>query len=147
MLRGKIHQVQIKLAEEVFKVKQVESQLQEISVVATEFKEKTQEIAETLQGQLTWLETNIEHPENAPVKSPEKLQIKCDIVNFSSRDAERLIEAVEKTTDKCTKFYKKVLITHNKCQTSSTQKLQYFPAHEEHLKQLKDKLQEVELNI
>ena len=58
LLRGKIYQVQVKLAEEVFKIKQVEDRLQEISVVATEFKAKTQDIAETIQSQLNWLETN-----------------------------------------------------------------------------------------
>ena len=47
--------------------------MQEISTVATPFKDRTQEIAETLQGQLTWLEMNTEHPKNTPVKSPEKL--------------------------------------------------------------------------
>ena len=50
LLRGKIYQVQVKLAEEVFRIKQVEAQPQEISVVATEFKAKTQDIAETIQG-------------------------------------------------------------------------------------------------
>ena len=68
--------------------------MQEISTVATTFKDRTQEIVETLEGQLTWLETNTEHP--------EKLQIEYDIVNFSSRVVERLMEAVEKTTNKCT---------------------------------------------
>ena len=62
LLRRKIYQVQVKLAEEVFKIKQVEALLQEISVVATEFKAKTQDIVETIQGQLTWLETNKEPP-------------------------------------------------------------------------------------
>ena len=70
LLRGKIYQVQVKLVEEVFKIKQVEARLQEISIVATEFKARTQEIVETIQGQLTWLETNKEPPENAPMKSP-----------------------------------------------------------------------------
>ena len=69
--------------------------------MATKFKDRTQEIAETLQAQLTWLETNTEHPENTPVKSPKKLQIEYDIINFSSRDAERLTEIVENTTYKC----------------------------------------------
>ena len=111
LIRGKIYQVQIKLEEEVFKIKQVESWLQEISVVATEFKEKTQEIAETIQGQLTWLETNKEPPESAPVKSPERLHIEYDLVNFNSKAVERLIDAVEKATEKCMEFYKKVLTT------------------------------------
>ena len=82
-----------------------------------------------------------------PKKCLKQLQIECDIVNFSIRDAERLIEAVEKTTDKCAKFFRKMLITHNKCLTPSAQRLQEFPEHEEHLKQLNDKLQEDELNI
>ena len=67
----------------------------------TTFKDRTQEIAEILQGQMTWLERNTEHPENTPVKFLEKLQIEYDIVNFSSRAAERLMEAVENTIDKC----------------------------------------------
>ena len=62
--------------------------------MATKFKDKTQEIAKTLQLQLTWLETNTKHPENKPVKGSKKLHIEYDIVNFSSRAAERLMEAV-----------------------------------------------------
>ena len=73
LLRGKIYQVQVKLAEEVFKIKQVEVRLHEILVIATEFKDKTHDIAETIQGQLTWFETNKEPLENAPVKNTERL--------------------------------------------------------------------------
>ena len=43
----------MKLAEEVYGIKQVEAILQEILVISTEFKTKTREIAEALQGQLT----------------------------------------------------------------------------------------------
>ena len=115
--------------------------------MATTFKDRTQEIVETLQGQLTWLETNTECPENIPEKCPKKLQFEYDIVNFSYRAAERLMEAVEKTMEKCAEFFRKMIITHNKDLTPSAQRLQEFPEHEEHLKQLKDKLQEDELNI
>ena len=132
LLRGKIYQVHVKLAEEVFKIKQVEAWLQEISVVVTEFKAKTQDIAETIQGQLTWLETNKEPMENIRVKNPERLQLKYDLMNFSNKVAERLIDVVKKTMDKCMEFYKKVLKTHNKCQTSFSKRLQEFPSHEEH---------------
>ena len=69
LLGGKIYQVQVKLAEEVFKIKQVEVRLHEILVIATEFKDKTHDIAETIQGQLTWLETNKEPLKNAPLKN------------------------------------------------------------------------------
>ena len=62
LLRGKIYQVHMKLKEEVYQIKQVEAKLQEISMISTEFKARTQEIAETIQGQLTWLETNKDLP-------------------------------------------------------------------------------------
>ena len=47
-LRNKIYQVQVKLAKEVYKIKKVEAWLQEISVISTEFKTRTEEIAETI---------------------------------------------------------------------------------------------------
>ena len=120
----------MKLVEGVYRIKQVEARLQEISVISTEFKTKTREIAETIQGQLTWLETNKEILEIAPVKSPKRLQLKYDLMNIGNRSTERLIEEIEKTSNKCEEFYKKVLITHNKCHTSSAKRLQEFLAHE-----------------
>ena len=86
------------------------------------------------------MERNKEPPENTPVKNPGRLQLEYDLMDFNSKSAERLIDAVKKTTEKCMEFYKKVLTTHNKCQTSSAKRLQEFPAHEEHLKHLHDKL-------
>ena len=44
MLRSKIYQTQVQIAEEVWKVKQVEARLEEISVVASQFKDKTQNV-------------------------------------------------------------------------------------------------------
>ena len=125
-LRNKIYQVHVKLAEEVYRIKQVEAKLQEISMISTEFKARTQEIAETIQGQLTWLETNKELRENTPMKSPERLQIEYDIINFSNKAVERLKVAVEKSMEKCIEFYKKVLTTHNRCQTFSAKGCRSF---------------------
>ena len=62
------------------------------------------------------------------MKSPERLQIEYDIINFSNKVAERLIVAVMKSMEKCTEFYKKVLTTHNRCHTSSAKRMQDFPA-------------------
>ena len=66
-------------------------------------------------------------------------------MDFSRKAAAKLIVAVGKTLDKCMEFYKRVLTTHKKCQTSSTKRLQEFPGNEEHLKYLHHKLQEDEL--
>ena len=75
------------------------------------------------------MEENKEALENGLVKSPERLQLEYDLMNFSNRAVERLIYVVKKTSYKCGEFYKKVLITHNKWHTSSTKRLQEFPVH------------------
>ena len=41
LLRGKLYQVQVKLVEEVYGIKKVESRLLEILVISTEFKTRT----------------------------------------------------------------------------------------------------------
>ena len=86
------------------------------------------------------METNKEPPKNAPMKNPKRLHLEYDLMNFNNKVAERLIDAVKKTTDKCMEFYKKVLTTHNKCQKYSAKRIQELPAHEEHLKHLHDRM-------
>ena len=68
MLRSKIYQMQVQIVEEVLKVRKVEYQLEEILVISSQFKDKTQNVMEIIQGILTWLETTKEPPSNAPVK-------------------------------------------------------------------------------
>ena len=51
------------------------------------------------------------------------MHIEYDIMNFSSKEVERRIVTVEKTLDRCMEFYKKVLATHNRYQTSSGKRL------------------------
>ena len=68
-------------------------------------------------------------------------------MGFGNKAAEKLLEVVKKTKDQCMDFCKKVLETHNRCQTSSTKRLDGLPSHEEHLKQVHDRLHEDELGI
>ena len=81
--------------------------------------------------------------EDAPVKYPETLQLEYELIGFSNRVAEKLIEAVHKTVDKCREFSKKVLTTYNRCQNSSKRRLNDIPPHEEYLQQLHTRFQEV----
>ena len=53
LIRRKIYQVQLKFADEFYNIKQAETRLQEISVISTDFRTRTLEIAEIIQGQLT----------------------------------------------------------------------------------------------
>ena len=75
------------------------------------------------------------------------MEIEYELMDFSSKAAARLTVAVEKTLDKFMDFYKRLLTTHNICQTSVAKRLQEFPRQEEHLKYLHDRLQEDEINI
>ena len=93
--------MQVQIAGEVFKVKQVEYRLQEISATTTEFKDKTQDIVEFIQGRLTWLEKTKELLENAPIKALKILQLEYELIGFNNRATEKLIEVVHKTIDKC----------------------------------------------
>ena len=73
------------------------------------------------------METNVEVLENFPQKSTEKLKIKYELMDFSSKAAARLTITVAKTLDKCMDFDKKVLTTHNTCQNYAEKRLQEFP--------------------
>ena len=93
------------------------------------------------------METTKDPLENTPVKSPERLQLEYELIGFSNRAIEKLIEAVQKIVDKCKDFSKKVLTPYNRCQTSSMKRLDELPPHEEHLQQLHTRFHEDELNI
>ena len=82
------------------------------------------------------MKTTKEPPENTLVKALERLQLGYELIGFSNRVVEKLIEAVQKSIDKYREFSKKVLTTHNRCQTSSKRRLDELPPQEEHLKQL-----------
>ena len=52
--------MQLQIAGEMLKVRQVEARLEEISGIASHFKHKTHDIPEILQGSLNWLEKTME---------------------------------------------------------------------------------------
>ena len=68
-------------------------------------------------------------------------------MDFKSKATAKLTDTVGKTFDRCMDFYKRVLTTHNRCQTSVAKRLQEFAGQQEHLKYLHDRLQEDDLNI
>ena len=67
-LRNKIHQMQLQMVEERFKVQQIDIILEEIVNTTSYFLDRTQDILETLQGRMTWVETSKEPPADVPPK-------------------------------------------------------------------------------
>ena len=85
MLKRKIYQMQVQIAEEVLNVRKVEDRLEEISVIASQFKDKTQNVMEIIQGRLAWLETTKEPLTNAPVKDSERMQLEYELIGFGNK--------------------------------------------------------------
>ena len=123
-LKNKIHQMQLQMVEDRFKVKQIEIRLEEIINTASYFLDRTQDILETLQGRMIWVETNKESPTDISVTDPEMIKLEYKLIEFASKAAEELIKAVRKTKNACAEFCRRVLLTYNRCQTSAAWRLE-----------------------
>ena len=77
--------MQLQIAEEMLKVQQVETRMEEIVSTMTYFLDRIQDILEILQGHLTSLETTKEPPTNAPIKDLETLKLKYELIEFRSK--------------------------------------------------------------
>ena len=80
MLRNKIYQMQLHIADEMLKVRQVEARLEEILGIPSHFKEKTRDVLEILQGRMTWLQTTKEPPSNAPIKDSKRVNMEYELI-------------------------------------------------------------------
>ena len=52
------------------------------------------------------------------------------MIEFASKATEELIKTVRKTKSACAEFYRRVLLTYNRCQTSARRRLKELPEHE-----------------
>ena len=84
-LISKIHQMQLQIEEEMLKVQQVETRLEEIVSTTSYFLDKTQDILEILQGHLNWLETAKEPIADAPIKDLEAVKLEYELIEFESK--------------------------------------------------------------
>ena len=94
MIRNKIHQMQLQMVEEIFKVQQIDIRLEEIVSTASYFLDRMQDILETLQGRMTWVETNKESPTDISIKYLEMVKLEYELIEFASKAVEELIKVV-----------------------------------------------------
>ena len=66
MLQKEINQVLLNLAEEMYKVKQMEDRLKEIKLGSTQFQRRLSDVVELEKNQLEWVETHSNFPANMP---------------------------------------------------------------------------------
>ena len=101
----------LKIAEEMLKVQQVETRLEEIVSTASYFLDRTQDILEIIQGHLTWFETTKEPPVDTPIKDLETMKLEHELIEFGSKPTEELVKEVQKTKGVCVEFYRKFITT------------------------------------
>ena len=124
------------MVEERFKVQQIEIRLEEIINIASYFLDMTQDILETLQGRMTWVETSKDPPTDVPPKDMETIKLEYELIEFASKAAEELVKKMRKMKNACAKFCRRVLLTYNRCQISTSRRLEVLPEHEIFFKKL-----------
>ena len=82
------------------------------------------------------METTKETTDYAPIKDLERVKLEYEMIEFRNKAVEELVKAVRQTKGVCIEFCRKVLITYNRCQTSTNKRLDKLPKHEEYLKKL-----------
>ena len=96
---------------------------------------------------MTWIESNEAFLEHLPQKIAEVLRIEMELLEFNNKYSLRLTTGVEWTLERFVYFFKRMRTMHNKCQTSSVERIQEFQYKDGHLKYLQERLREDELSI
>ena len=127
--KSKMLQLQTAVEEERCRVLQIDGRLEEILETASYFVDRSQDVLEVLTTRMARLESNEETPAELPSKDKQALKRDYDLIEFSINTAEDFKKTVKKTKGACTEFFRRVLITYNRCQVEAEQRLDDFPDH------------------
>ena len=95
-------QLQVAIEEEICRVLQIDSRLEEILGTSSYFFNRSQDILEVLTGMMAILEANAEAPAELPSKDQQALRQDYDLLKFAINTAEEFKKAVRKTRGACT---------------------------------------------
>ena len=102
---------------------------------------------EVLTRRIGRIETNEEVPIDLPTKYQRSLKQDYDLLEFAINTAEEFKKAVRKTRGACTEYCRRVLVTYNRCQVATKQRLEALPEHELLTKMLQSRYQQDEQKI
>ena len=145
--KTKMLRLQMAIEEERCKVLQVDGRLEEILETSSYFVDRSQNILEVLTTRMARLEKNEEAPAELPSKDRQALRQDYDLLEFSINTAEEFKKAVRKTKGACTKFFRILLITYNRCQVEAEQRIDAFLDHNLFVEILQKRYQEEERKI
>ena len=121
------------------KVLQVDNQLEEIMETSSYFVDRSQDILEVLTARMARLEKNGETPAELPSKETRALKRDYELIEFAINTAEDFKKVVKKTKGACTEFFRRLLITYNRCQIEAEQRLDASPDHNSFVEMLQKK--------
>ena len=93
------------------------------------------------------LENNEDTPTELPSKDKQALKRDYDLIEFAINTAEDFKKVVEKTKGLCTEFFRRLLITYNRCQIEAEQRMDAFSDHHAFVEILQKRYQEEEAKV
>ena len=143
----KMLQLQTAIEDERCRVLQIDGRLEEILETASYFVDRSQDVLEVLTARMARLENNEETTAELPSKDKRALKRDYDLVEFAIKTAKDFKKTVQKMKGPCTKVFRRVLITYNRCQVESKQRLDDFPDHNSFMEMLNKRHQEEEARV
>ena len=77
--------------------------------------DRSQDVLEVLTARMARLENNEETLAELPSKDTQALKWDYDLLEFAINTAEDFKKSVKKTKGACTEFFRRLLITYNRC--------------------------------
>ena len=90
--------------------------MEEILETSSYFVEISQDILEVLTGRMERLEANEETLVDLPSKDQQALRQDYDLLEFAINTVEEFKKAIKTTKEACAEFFRRLLITYNRCQ-------------------------------
>ena len=137
----------MRIEEERCNIVQIDSSLEEILDTTSYFVDRSQDILEIMTRRIVWIETNEETPVELPAKYRHSLKQDYDLLEFAINTVEEFKKTVNKTKGLCAEYYKRMLVTYNRCQVVVDKRLGAILEHELFIEQLQNRYQEDEQEI
>ena len=132
------------MEEERCRVLQIDGRLEEILETTSYFVDRSQDVLEVLTARMARLENNEETPAELPSKDKQALKRDYNLVEFAINTAEDFKKVVKKTKGLCIEFFRRLLITYNRCQVEAEKRLDNFPDHDSFMEVLQKRHQDEE---
>ena len=109
--------------------------------------DRYRDVLEVLTARMARLENNVETPAELQSKDQQSLKRDYDLVEFAINSTVDFKKAVKKTKGLCISFFRRLLVTYNRCQIEAEQRIDAFLDHNAFVELLQKKYQEEEANM